>query len=165
MSHFTPILAVHAGAALVVILLGPVQIFRRSRDRAHRLLGRTWAGAMILTCTTSFLIHPDGFSWLHGLAIFTLVCLALGIVGIRRGDRTMHTRNLVGSYLGTLTAFAFAALVPTRAIQTTLHQDPVTILLATAAVSLVVGVWSAGVVRVAGARPRVVRPVGGAAVG
>ncbi|AKT50769.1 DUF2306 domain-containing protein [Arsenicicoccus sp. oral taxon 190] len=164
MTEFTPLIASHAVAALVVLLLGPLQIWRRRRDRAHRYLGRTWAVAMVVTCLTSFLIHPHGFSWLHGLSLVTLGSLTLGIVGIRRRDVRMHTRNLIGSYLGTVAAFAFAALVPTRLIQTTLHQDPATILGVAAAVLLAVAAWSAGVLRLTRARsPRPARRPGAGA--
>ncbi|WP_431308229.1 DUF2306 domain-containing protein [Arsenicicoccus piscis] len=135
-------------------MLGPVQIFRLRRDRAHRYLGRTWAVAMVTTCVTSFFIHPHGFTWLHGLSVFTLGSLTLGILGIRRRNLRMHQRNMVGSYLGTLVAFAFATLVPTRLIQTTLHQEPTTILLVTAGVLVLTTAWGVGIIRSFATRPR-----------
>lgn len=147
MSHFTPLIAVHALCALTVLVLGPVQILRPRRDRAHRRLGRTWAVAMVLTCGSSFVIAPDGFTWLHGLAIFTLVSLTLGVLAIRRGDVRMHRANMIGSYLGTAVAFAFAVLVPQRAIPQLLRSEPVVALGTALAVGAAVAAYSLLMVR------------------
>lgn len=147
MSHFTPVIAVHAICALTVLVLGPVQILRPRRDRAHRLLGRTWAVAMVLTCGSSFLITPHGFTWLHGLAIFALVSLTLGVLAIRRRNVRMHRNNLIGSYLGTAIAFAFAVLVPQRAIPQLLRTEPVVALGTALAVGAAVAAYSLAVVR------------------
>lgn len=49
MDALTPVITLHAVSALVVLLLGPFQILRRRRDRAHRILGGVWAAAMVVT--------------------------------------------------------------------------------------------------------------------
>lgn len=36
--------------------------------------------AMMLVCVSSLWIAPDGFSWLHGLSIWTLVCMVAAIL-------------------------------------------------------------------------------------
>ena len=90
MDAFTPVITLHAVAALTAVLLGPVQILRRRRDRAHRVIGAVWVSAIVVTSVSSFWIAPDGFSWLHGLAIWTLVCMIAAIVGIRRGSVPVH---------------------------------------------------------------------------
>lgn len=102
---------------------------------------------MVVTCVTSLFIHPDGFTWLHGLALFTLASVTIGIIAIRRGSVVAHRANMIGSYLGTLAAFGFAALIPQRLIQTTLRQDPVTILAVTLGAMILVAAWSLGVIR------------------
>jgi len=118
------VIGAHAAAALFVLVLGPVQFLRRTKDRVHRYLGRTWLGAMITTCTSSFAIMPDGFSWLHGLAIFTLFSVAMGWMHARRHEWQAHAGWMVGAYTGTAIAFVFAAAVPARTIQRTLTTDP-----------------------------------------
>lgn len=133
MDAFTPVIILHAVAALVVLLLGPFQILRRRRDRAHRMLGAFWAVAMVATCVSSFWIMDRGFSWLHGLSIWTLVCLVAAIVGIRSGNVEVHRGFMIGSYLGTLIAFAFATLVPARLIPQLLRGEPLIALLGVAA--------------------------------
>lgn len=111
-----PLIAVHALAASLVLTLGPVQFVRRRRDLAHRIIGRLWVVAMATTCVSSFAIHPDGFNWLHGLAVFTLVSVTAGVIAILRRSVGTHRRNMIGSYVGTSIAFVFAATMPDRAI-------------------------------------------------
>lgn len=128
----TVFVAAHAVAAAVVVMLGPVNLLRRRRDAAHRLIGRVWAAAMVLTCLSSFGIHPHGFSWLHGLALFTLGSIALGVVNIRHRNVRGHRANMIGSYAGTLVAFGFAALAPNRLIARIAVDDPAGLLGVTA---------------------------------
>lgn len=134
------VIGIHAMSAAYVLALGPVNLLRRRRDRAHRLIGRTWVGAMALTCGTAFAIHPDGFNWLHGLAVFTLISVTAGVVHIRRGRVASHRNNMIGSYIGTSIAFVFASLMPGRAISRMAADDPfslagiVLLVLATSAV-------------------------------
>lgn len=147
MEHFTPIIAVHASCAFFVLLLGPVQLLRRRRDRAHRLLGVTWVSAMVLNCVTSFFIHPHGLTWLHGLAAFTLFSVGLAMWGILHGDVRMHRWNMIGCYLGTLAAFGFAVGAPARAISQTFASSPVTLLGTALGITLLVAAWSGTIIR------------------
>ncbi len=145
-------MVLHATLASFVLTLGPLQILRRRRDAAHRLVGRVWVGAMVGTCASSFAIHPHGFNWLHGLAVFTLASVTAGIVAISRGNILAHRRNMSGSYLGTLVAFGFAALSPNRAIMHVALTDAPSLLLA---VTLILAT-SAAIVSIA-LRPRPAR--------
>ena len=147
MDAFTPVITLHAVAALTAVLLGPVQILRRRRDRAHRVIGAVWVSAIVVTSVSSFWIAPDGFSWLHGLAIWTLVCMIAAIVGIRRGSVPVHRGFMIGSYLGTLTAFAVASLVPSRLIPQLLRSEPLVALVTVLGVGVLVAVLAVSVVR------------------
>ncbi|MBG6084681.1 DUF2306 domain-containing protein [Zhihengliuella flava] len=118
------IVVVHAVAALFVLVLGPVQFIRRPKDRVHRYLGRAWLGAMVVTCVSSFGIMPGGFSWLHGLSLFTLASVSTGWVMARKKQWSTHAGCMIGAYVGTAIAFVFAAAVPTRTIQVTLASAP-----------------------------------------
>ena len=55
MDAFTAPIVLHASAAFLVLVLGPVHIFRPSRDALHRWLGRTWVVLMYVNCGASFL--------------------------------------------------------------------------------------------------------------
>lgn len=153
MDAFTPVITLHALAATYVLLLGPLQILRRRRDPAHRLIGVTWVSAILTVCISSFWIMPDGFSWLHGLSIWTLVCMVVAILGIRAGNVSIHRGFMIGSYLGTLTAFAFAALVPVRLIPQLLRSEPLIAVITALGVGALVLLVHLSVVRSAGQRP------------
>ncbi|MFB9775533.1 DUF2306 domain-containing protein [Brevibacterium otitidis] len=135
---------VHASAAFLVLLIGPINIFRPRRDALHRMLGRTWVGLMYLTCGSSFFFGlEDGFTFLHGLSVFTTVTVTLGVWMITRGNKRGHIGNMVGSYVGTLIAFGFAAFVPTRLIWTTAVTNPVALAAFAAALALIAAAWVA----------------------
>jgi uncharacterized membrane protein len=128
MEHWNWLIATHAIAAGYVLVLGPANIFRRKRDRAHRIIGYTWVGAMYYLCITSFWIRGDGgFTWLHGLSVFTLLTVTLGLVSAIRHRIDSHRGNMVGAYLGTAVAFGFAALAPGRRIPQLLSEEPATL--------------------------------------
>ncbi|MCC9174554.1 DUF2306 domain-containing protein [Arthrobacter sp. zg-Y179] len=127
------LIATHAVAALYALAIGPINILRRRRDRTHRILGYTWAGAMYYVCGCSFWIVSDGhFSWLHGLSAFTIVTVSLGILAAVRRNIKWHRMNMIGSYFGLLAAFVFATIVPSRNIPRLLASDPLTAWLAAA---------------------------------
>lgn len=109
----------------------------------------TLHAVMVVTCVSSFWIRDGGFSWLHGLSIWTLVCLVAAIVGIRSGSVEMHRGFMVGSYLGTLIAFAFAfaALVPVRLIPQLLRSEPLIVAVTVLAVAAALTVLVVTVVR------------------
>lgn len=154
MDAFTPVITLHALAATYVLVLGPLQILRRRRDLAHRLVGVTWVAAILTVCISSFWITPDGFTWLHGLSIWTLVCMVAAILGIRAGNVRVHRGFMIGSYLGTLIAFAFAALVPARLIPQLLRSEPLIVVITALGVGALVLVVHLSVVRTAGRRPQ-----------
>jgi len=122
------VIASHAIAAGYVLVLGPINIFRRSRDRVHKAIGGTWIAAMYYLCISSFWIQTDGgFTWLHGLSAFTLLSVTLGLVSAVRGNIPSHMGNMIGSYIGTLIAFIFAIMAPGRRIPQLLSDEPATL--------------------------------------
>jgi uncharacterized membrane protein len=125
--EWNALLVTHVVTALFALLIGPINLLRRRRDRTHRILGYTWAASMYYVCISSFWIRDEGhFSWLHGLSALTVVTVTLGILGAVRGNRQAHFMNMVGSYLGLLIAFFFAAAVPSRLIPRLLVDSPST---------------------------------------
>lgn len=170
MDSFTPVIALHAIAATYVLLLGPLQILRRRRDLAHRIIGVSWLVAMVTVCVSSFWIAPDGFSWLHGLSIWTLVCMVAAIAGIRSGSVPVHRGFMIGSYLGTLAAFSFAALVPSRLIPQLLRSEPLIAVVTALGVGATAAIFHLAVVRATRSVPSAVDPArdpsrGGGAAG
>lgn len=137
---WSPLITTHVIAALYVLVLGPINIFRRRRDRTHRFIGYTWVAAMYFVCISSFWIVTDGrFSWLHGLSAFTLITVTLGLVSAIRRNIVAHRANMIGSYIGIAVAFIFASTAPGRAIPRLLADDPATAVVVTALVLLTAG--------------------------
>ncbi|MEH3033886.1 MAG: DUF2306 domain-containing protein [Aeromicrobium erythreum] len=130
----TPLIAAHAFAAVVALLLGGWQLFLGPRGtRGHRLAGRVWVVALLFVAGSSFWIQeirPGHFSALHALSVVTLVTVPLGILAARRGDLRHHRSAMTGNWLGLVGAGAAAALVPQRAIPQLVVHDPVTAALA-----------------------------------
>lgn len=148
MDTFTVSILVHATAAFLVLLLGPVTMFRPRRDALHRALGRTWVLLMYVTCLSSFFFGlEDGLGALHGLSAFTAIMVTLGVINIRRGRVSSHRATMVGSFAGTLIAFGFAALVPNRLIWTTTTTQPTAVLIFVTALVIIAGAWI-GVLRI-----------------
>lgn len=115
----------HVVAALYVLALGPINIFRKRRDRTHRIIGYSWVSAMYFVCVSSFWIVTDGrYSWLHALSAFTILTVTLGLVNAIRRNIQAHRANMIGSYVGVVIAFGFAVGVPGRHIPMLLAADP-----------------------------------------
>ncbi len=101
---FTPLVATHAVAATLAMVLGAVNVLRRRRgDAPHRFIGRVWLVAMYFTAFSSFWIQdlrPGSYSWIHGLSAFTIVTLSLGLWNVApwpdpcpRGQHDRHLRR------------------------------------------------------------------------
>ena len=145
----TMIIAIHAIAASGVILLGPIQILRRTKDRKHRFIGRSWVILMYFVCVNGMFIYSltGAFTLFHALAIWTFISTTLGVIAIRRGNVRRHIGMMVGSYLGALTAGIFATAVPGRDIPQWAVHDPGLLWVLVAAVVLLFTAWAVFVLR------------------
>jgi uncharacterized membrane protein len=119
-----PAIAVHVISATLALALGVWLLTARKGTRAHRLAGRAWAGAMVVTAAGSFLIDaqvlplrtPLGtFGPIHLLSAFTLWQLGRAIVAVRRGDVAFHRRAMTGVFVGLAIAGLFT-LAPGRTL-------------------------------------------------
>ena len=117
---WTVLVAAHAVAASLAMVLGAVNLVRRPRgDLAHRVIGRAWLVLMYGTAGSSFWIQdlrPGRFSWIHALSAFTLVTLSLGLWNARRGNIRGHAGNMIGTYAGLIGAFVGVVAVPDRLV-------------------------------------------------
>lgn len=129
MSTWTVLIASHAVAASVSLVLGPVQLIRRPKgDPPHRLIGRAWAVAMMITAATSFFFGgwaTGADFFLRALAVLTLVATPLGVLHARAGRIRAHVRTMIAGYLGLIGAFIGVWAVPGRRVPTSFAQHPV----------------------------------------
>lgn len=111
---WTPLIAAHAAVAGCAVLLGAVVLWRRKGTVAHRLLGRLWILFMGFTALSSFGIYRESFSWIHGLSVFTLVMLAMGLWAARGGRVRAHRGIMIGIYAWGLIVTGLFTLLPQR---------------------------------------------------
>ena len=151
---WTALIATHALAASLSLVLGAVNVVRRRRgDRPHRVIGRVWLVLMAFTALSSFWIQevrPGSFSWIHGLSAFTLVTLTLGYVNVRRGNIRGHAGNMIGTYLGLWGAFIGVVAVPDRLVPQAFQANWAAMAALTLLIVAVGLAFSRGVVRLFG---------------
>ena len=113
---WTPLIVTHALCAALALVLGAAILFRRKGTPSHRSLGRVWVALMAVVALSSFGIFRDGYSWIHGLSVFTLVMLVVGVRLARRGQRVAHRSTMRGIYFGALVVTGLFTLSPYRLI-------------------------------------------------
>ena len=112
----------HLLAAVLAIGLGVSNLALAKGTPRHRAFGWVWMASMLYVTLSSFGIRElrDGeLSWLHGLSVWTLFCMFVAVVAIRRGRVRLHASFMIGTMTGAIIAGAFAML-PGRFIAETL---------------------------------------------
>lgn len=109
----------HLATILLAMALTPVMLLRRRGDAKHKLLGKVWLIAMMLTALDSFLIshgHPGSFSVIHILSVWTLFVVPLIWWTARTGRIANHRRAIYGMVLGALLIAGFFTFSPGRVL-------------------------------------------------
>jgi uncharacterized membrane protein len=87
LGQWTIVIASHAIAASLALVIGPFQILRRTRgDKIHVLIGRTWAVLMLYVAAGSFLFGGYGGAidiFLRLLAVWTLFSVSAAVYPAR----------------------------------------------------------------------------------
>ena len=109
--------AIHLAAVVPAVVIGVVQLASKKGTPLHKRLGWIWVASMIVAAGSSFWImqlrQGAGFSAIHLLSLWVLICLACAIWFIRRGNVRAHQRFMVGVMLGVAGA-GIGALTPGR---------------------------------------------------
>ncbi|MCY3702879.1 MAG: hypothetical protein OXG16_09385 [Rhodospirillales bacterium] len=112
----------HLTAATLALGLGIANLALAKGTRRHRIVGWTWLVTMSFVTLSSFPIrelNEGAFSWIHGLTVWTLFCMAVAIIAIRRGWVRTHASFMIGTMVGVIVAGLFA-LAPGRFISSLL---------------------------------------------
>lgn len=127
---WSPVVIAHAALAAVAVLLGAALLLTRKGHSMHRLMGWIWVLCMTAVAGISFAIRrPDGYSWIHGLSVFTLASLAIGVMHARAHRVKAHRIHMVALYVGALLVTGLFTLLPGRLIGSalwgllSLHQE------------------------------------------
>lgn len=129
LSDLPPAIALHLVAALLALGLGPVAIYRRRRDRLHKVAGYAWVSSMAVLAGGSFWIEAGilpllaGFGPIHLLSVFVLVVLARGVAAARRGDIRRHRAEMHSLYWTGLWVAGLFTLLPGRILNRLVFAD------------------------------------------
>jgi len=114
---WTPVILAHTLLAVTAVVLGALLLRGRKGHRGHRVGGWLWVMSMAGVAGLSFAIRrPEGFSWIHGLSVFTLVTLVTGVGFARAHQVQAHRRNMIALYIGALVITGLFTLLPGRLI-------------------------------------------------
>jgi len=86
----------HAGLAVICLVLGPVIFLRRKGDTIHKMLGRIWAAMMLVLNITALMTYElDGRPNLfHAFAILNLIALIPAFVFIKKYQKSRNPKHL-----------------------------------------------------------------------
>ena len=114
--QWTPVIAAHAALAGAALVTGGAVLARPKGTTSHRLLGWTWVLLMASVASISFAIRYNGFSWIHGLSVYTLFALAFGVMNARRRNIKAHRLTMISIFVGALLITGLFTLLPQRLI-------------------------------------------------
>ena len=114
----SPIIQVHAFAAMAAFALGLVQFAAPKGTLPHRTIGWIWVALMTTIAASSFWIHEirlvGPFSPIHLLSIFTLVTLPFAVFAAHRHRVPQHRRAMISIFVGALLIAGAFTFVPGR---------------------------------------------------
>lgn len=122
--QLTPVIALHMGAALAALAIGPVALWARKgatqRPRLHRLAGYTWVVLMVVTALSALFIRdfqlPNiaGYTPIHLLVPFTLFSLCGAFWFLARKNIAGHRKTMQQLYFGACVGAGAFTLLPGR---------------------------------------------------
>lgn len=113
-------LSIHVAAALWALMAGGGQLLAPKGTRLHKIVGWSWMIAMVLVAISSFWLKGLmdvvwGYSPIHLLSIWILICVAVSIYSARTHNIKRHKAFAKGAFYGVLGA-GIGALAPGRLI-------------------------------------------------
>ena len=110
----------HFLAGVLAVGLGPVALYRRKRDRLHKLAGRIWVLVMVFLAISGLFIHQvqliGPFSPIHLLSILVLVSLWRGVAAIRARNIQAHQSVMRALYWQALGIGGLFTFLPGRTL-------------------------------------------------
>lgn len=117
----SPVIQVHAFAAISAFVLGLVQLVAPKGTLPHRTIGWIWVALMGLIAVSSFWIHGirmiGPFSPIHALSIFTLIMLPLAVLHARNHRVMEHRKAMISIFFGALVIAGAFTFLPGRIMQ------------------------------------------------
>ena len=122
-----PTIQLHVVAAVLAIVLGPIALARRSRDRWHKRAGYAWVLSMAALAASGLFIHGirmvGPFSPIHLLSLLTLWQLWQGVREARAGKVAAHRNRMQAVYVLALMLTGAFTLSPGRLMSRILFPE------------------------------------------
>jgi uncharacterized membrane protein len=124
----SPIVAVHATAAIGAVVTGPVALWARKgakqRPKLHRAFGYAWVTLMVIAAVSAMFIRdfrpgmPNiaGFTLIHLFVPATFIGLFGAFYYLAQGNIAKHRETMQRLYFGACLVAGFFALAPQRII-------------------------------------------------
>lgn len=122
--QLTPIIAVHATAAILAIVTGPVALWarksREQRPKLHRAFGYAWVTLMLITAISAmFITGGPGprlarFGLIHLMVPVTLFGLFGAFWFLFKGNINGHRKTMQNLYIGACVVAGSFTLLPER---------------------------------------------------
>ena len=124
----TPVIAVHATAAIGAVVTGPVALWARKgakqRPKLHRAFGYAWVTLMIITAVSAMFIRDfrpgmpnlDGFTPIHIFVPVTFAGLFGAFYYVAQGNIARHREIMQRLYWGACVLAGVFTLLPQRLI-------------------------------------------------
>lgn len=112
-----PAVQIHIVFAMSSLILGIVMFIGPKGTRMHKLVGRSFIFAMIMTATSAIFIryiNEGQFSWIHLFIPLTFYTAWRAVDHIRRGDVRRHVSAVRGLFLGALLIPGLFSFLPGR---------------------------------------------------
>jgi uncharacterized membrane protein len=114
----SPVIQLHAFAAMAAFALGIVQLSASKGTLPHRTIGWVWVLLMLAVSISAFWIHQirlwGPWSPIHLLAIFTLVMVPIAVLQARRHRVAHHRFAMISIFFGGLVIAGLFTFVPGR---------------------------------------------------
>ena len=114
----SPVIQLHAFAAMAAFALGIVQLSAPKGTLPHRTIGWVWVLLMLAISISAFWIHQirlwGPWSPIHLLAIFTLVMVPIAVLQARRHRVAQHRFAMISIFFGGLVIAGLFTFVPGR---------------------------------------------------
>jgi len=114
----SPVIQLHAFAAMAAFGLGIVQLSAPKGTLPHRAVGWLWVALMASVAITSVWIHElrrvGPFSPIHLLSIFVLIMLPRAVLNAHRHIVERHRKGMIGLFVGGLVVAGAFTFLPGR---------------------------------------------------
>jgi uncharacterized membrane protein len=114
----SPVIQVHAFAAIGAFVLGAAQLVALKGTEAHRLGGWVWAALMLVVAVSSLWIHElrvwGPWSPIHLLSLLVIVAVPAAVFAARRHRVAQHRRAMIQLFFFALVVAGAFTFLPGR---------------------------------------------------